>query len=51
MDGFLRAIAQKTRNHARMCLFWGLNDVPLNIGGKTLKKLKFCGVNRTFKPE
>jgi len=29
--------------------FGGLNDVPLNFGGKTPKKLKFWGVNMTFK--
>ena len=29
--------------------FGGLNDVPLNFGGKTLQN--FGGVNRTFKPE
>jgi len=31
--------------------FGGLNDVPLNFGGKIPQKLKFWGVNRTFKPE
>jgi len=31
--------------------FGGLNDVPLNFGGKILQKLKFWGVNRTFKPK
>jgi len=31
--------------------FGGLNDVPLHFGGKTPKKLKFGGVNRTSKPE
>ena len=52
VDGFLHAIAQKTWNHARMCLLGGLNDVPLNFGGKTPQKLKFWGREyRTFKPE
>ena len=31
--------------------FRGLNDVPLNFGGKTPKNLNFEGVNKTFKPE
>jgi len=31
--------------------FGGLNDVPLNFGGKIPQKLKFWSVNRTFKPE
>ena len=31
--------------------FGGLNDVSLNFGGKILLKLKFGGVNMTFKPE
>ena len=29
--------------------FRGLNDVPLNIGGKIPQKLFFGGANRTFK--
>ena len=32
-------------------LHGGLNDVLLNFGGNTPRKLKFWGVNRTFKPE
>ena len=31
--------------------FGGLKDVPLNFGGKIPQKLKFWGMNRTFKPE
>ena len=31
--------------------FRGLNDVPLNFGGKTPKNLNFEGVNKTFKSE
>jgi len=31
--------------------FGGLNDAPLNFKGKIPQKLKFWGVNRTFKPE
>jgi len=31
--------------------FAGLNDVPINFGGKTPKNSNFRGVNRTFKPE
>ena len=31
--------------------FGGLNDVPLNFGGKTPKNSNFGGVYRTFKPE
>ena len=31
--------------------FGGLNDVPLNFGGKLPKNSNFGGVNRTFKPE
>jgi len=31
--------------------FGSLNDVPLNFWGKIPQKLKFWGVNRTFKPE
>ena len=47
VDGFLRAIAQKTSNHARMCRF-GVWTVPLNFGGKIPKNWNFGGVNRTF---
>ena len=31
--------------------FGGLNDVPVHFGGKTPQKLKFWGVNRTFRPK
>ena len=31
--------------------FGGLNDVPLNFGGKIPQKLKFGAVNRILKPE
>ena len=31
--------------------FLGLNDVPLNFGGKSPKNWNFGAVNRTFKPE
>jgi len=33
--------------------FGGLNDVPLNFGGKIPQKLEFFGggMNKTFKPE
>jgi len=54
VDGFLHAIAQKSWNQFKPrkdVPFGGLNDVPLNFGGKTPHKLKFWGVNRTFKPE
>jgi len=28
--------------------FWGLNDVPINFGGKTPEKLKFWGREQDF---
>ena len=31
--------------------FGGLNNVPINFGGKLPKNSNFGGVNRTFKPE
>jgi len=31
--------------------FGGLNDVPLNFGGKIPKNWNFWAMNRTFKPE
>ena len=50
MDGFLHAIAQKTKSRKDVP-FGGLNDVPLNFGVKLPKNSNFGGVNRTFKPE
>ena len=42
VDGFLHAII-KRREITQGCAFWGLNDVPLNFGGKTPQKLQFWG--------
>ena len=54
VDGFLRATAQKTWNHARMCFLgvWSseLWTMSRKFWGKP-PKLKFWDVNRTFKPE
>ena len=44
VNGFLRAIALNLDVKSRKDVpFGGLNDVPLNFGGKTPQKLKFWG--------
>jgi len=43
VNRFLRATAQKTWNHARMCLLGVWTMSPLNFGVKPPKKLKFWG--------
>jgi len=40
VDGFLHVIAQKTWNHARMCI-WGSERLPLNFGVKLPKNWNF----------
>jgi len=50
VDRFLRTIAQKTWNHARMCLLGVWTMFP-KFWGITPKNWNFGGVNRTFKPE
>ena len=51
VDGFLHAIAQKTWNHARMCLLGVWTMCPQILKVKLPKNWNFGGVNRTFKPE
>ena len=50
VDGFLRATAQKTWNHARMCLLGVWRCAP-KFWGQNPQKTEILGVNRTFKPE
>ena len=52
VDGFLRAIALKTWNRARMCLLgvWSEQYSP-KFWGYNPKNWKFWDANRTFKPE
>jgi len=47
----MRAQPLKTCRSAQGSAFWGLNDVPLNFGGKYPQNWNFGAVNRTFKPE
>jgi len=51
VDGFLRAIAQRTWNRARMCVLGVWTIFPKILGVKPPKNWNFGGVNRTFKPE
>jgi len=51
VDGFLRTVAQKTWNHARMCLLWVWTMFPQILGYNFPKTEIFLGVNKTFKPK
>jgi len=43
VDGFFTCDSSKDAKSRKDVPFWGLNDVPLNFGGKTPQKLKFLG--------